>query len=200
MSVLRTLKNKPTFDQHLASILLPCLVIILGAALRFYDLGTESYWHDEVIMLHVAGGDPESILVEVQDGRPPVYVLLAHLGMQVFGATEVATRFPSALAGIASIAAMYAVGSQLFGKRVGLLSAFLMAISEFQIRYSQDFRYYSVFVLITLFSFFFFVKALKERRISHFVLHVLANVFLFYTHTFGVFVLVAPNLYFLLQL
>lgn len=197
--MISNLKNKSTFDQRLASILLPCLVIMLGAALRFYDLGAESYWYDEVIMLNLAGGDLESILVEAQDGRSPVYVLLAHFGAQVFGTSETATRFLSALAGIASIALMYAVGCQLFGKRVGLLSAFLMTISEFQIRYSQEYRCYSLFVLMTLFSFFFFVKALKDKKPSHFVLYVLASILLFYNHTFGVFVLVAQGLYFLLQ-
>lgn len=199
MSVVKNLKNKLTLDPNLISNALLYLIIILGAALRFYDLGAESYWIDEMAMIHVARRSLGSILAAAQGGRPPVYVLLAHFWMLVFGTTEAATRSLSALAGIASIAVMYTVGRELFGSRVGLLSALLMAISEFQIHYSQDFRYYSLLVLMTLFSFLFYIRALKSRRLSHFVPYVLASILLCYTHLYGVFVLVAQNLYFLLQ-
>jgi mannosyltransferase len=193
--VTRNLKARLTLDPSLSSSVFLCLVIILGAILRFYDLGAESYWFDEVYTLYDVRKSLGSILML----RAPVYVLLAHFWMLAFGTTEVATRSLSAFAGVGSIALMYAVGRELFGRRVGLLSALLIAISEFQIYHSQDYRYYSLFVFMTLISFLFCIRALKSRRLSHFVLYVLASILVFYTHTHGVFVLVAQNLYFLLQ-
>jgi uncharacterized membrane protein len=178
------------------NLILPCLLIILGAALRFYDLGAESYWFDEVITVRRAGGSLGSLLVR---RYAPIYEILAHFWMQAFGTSEVATRSLSALAGIASIAVMYVVGRQLFGKKVALISTFLMVVSEFQIYHSQDFRYYSLFVLMTLFSFLFYIRALKTKRSTYFVLYVLFSILLFYTHPFGVFALVAQSLYLLLQ-
>ncbi|MGH7801414.1 MAG: glycosyltransferase family 39 protein [Thermodesulfobacteriota bacterium] len=164
--------------------------------MRFYDLGGESYWYDEVIMVRVAQEDIWSIL---EGGRPPLYIVLAHFWIKLFGTSEVATRSLSALAGVLSIPLMYAVGRRLFDMRIGLISAFLMAISQFQIYYSQDFRYYSLFALMTLFSFYFYVLLLDTRKILYFVFYVIASILLFYTHTFGVFILFVQNLYFLLR-
>jgi mannosyltransferase len=172
------------------------IVILLSLCLRFYDLGGESYWYDEIIMVRVAQADLSSIL---HGGRPPVYVVLAHFWIELFGTSEEATRSLSALAGVFSIPIIYLIGKQLFSRNVGIISAFFMAISQFQIYYSQDFRYYSLFVLITLLSYYFYVIALRNGNIRNFILYVLFSVLLFYTHTFGIFVIAAQNLYFLLR-
>ncbi len=104
------------------------LIIILAALLRLYDLGGESYWYDEVIMTDVAQGDLGKM---IKSGRPPLYVTFAHFWIKLFGTSEFATRSLSALAGILAIPVLYLIGQQLFGTRVGLISAFLMAISQF---------------------------------------------------------------------
>ena len=64
--------------QDSKSIVLFSLIMVLGAALRVYDLGGESYWLDEVTMIDVAGRNLQSIFLQAQEGRPPVFVVLAH--------------------------------------------------------------------------------------------------------------------------
>jgi len=189
--------GNPKLNEKLISWFLLGFIILLAAALRFYDLGGESYWYDEVIMVNAGQKDLGSI---IQGGRPPVYVSLAHFWIKFFGTSEDATRSLSALAGILAIPLIYMIGQLLFDRRVGLIGAFLMAISQFQIYYSQDFRYYSLFVLMTLFSFLFFIQALKKRRLIYFVFYVLATISMFYTHTFGVFIIAAQAIYYLLSL
>ena len=171
-------------------------IILLAAALRFHDLGGESYWYDEIIMVRVA---QDNIWAIIEGGRPPIYIILAHFWIKLFGTEEVATRSLSAIFGVASIPLIYLIGKELFDRKVGLVGAFLMAISQFQIYYSQDIRYYSLFVLMTLLSYYFFVIALRNRNIINLTLYVLTSVLLFYTHAFGVFVIAAQNLYFLLR-
>lgn len=141
-----------TIGQKLSHWFLLVFIILLAAALRFYDLGGESYWYDEVIMLRVA---QDNILTIIEGGRPPIYIILAHFWIKLFGTEEVATRSLSAIFGVASIPLIYLIGKELFDRKVGLISAFLMAISQFQIYYSQDIRYYSLFVLMTLVSYYF---------------------------------------------
>lgn len=186
-------------DKKLVSWFTLLVIIAIAAALRFYDLGGESYWYDEVIMVDAAQKDLGSIVLDsiVQGGRPPVYVSVAHFWIKFFGTREESTRSLSALAGIVAIPLIYLIGQLLFDRRVGLISAFLMAISQFQIYYSQDFRYYSLFVLMTLFSFFFYIQALKKGQLIYFVFYVLASILMFYTHKFGGFILAAQGLYFL---
>jgi len=171
------------------------IIILLSLCLRFYDLGGESYWYDEIIMVRVA---QDNIWTIVEGGRPPLYIIPSHFWIKLFGTEEFATRSLSAIFGAASIPVIYLIGRELFDRKVGLIGAFLMAVSQFQIYYSQDFRYYSLFVLITLLSFYFFLIALRSRHLGNFLFYVLFSVLLFYTHTFGVFVIGAQNLYFLL--
>jgi mannosyltransferase len=200
MTVVKDPKDNPTDDQYTSSAVLLGLIIILGATLRFYDLGTESYWFDEIYSLHSA---QESLAWHIKSiisvGNAPIYPILSHFWMNAFGSSETAFRSLSALAGIGCIVVMYLVARELFGRKVALVSAFLMSISEFQIYYSQEARYYSVFLLVTLFSFFYFIRALRSGRLSYFALYALSSVLMYYSHTFGLFVLVAQSLYFLLQ-
>jgi uncharacterized membrane protein len=171
--------KKPTLNQGTLSWFLLGVIILLGAFLRFYDLGSESYWNDEVIMVHVAQEDLWSIL---QGGRPPLYIVFAHFWIKIFGSAEEATRSLSAVAGVISIPLMYSLGRQLFDERVGIVSAFLVAISQFQIYFSQDFRYYSFFMLFTLCSFYFYILFLKRGNTPYLSLYVIFSIFIF-THT-----------------
>lgn len=136
-------KLKDLYNKEYSILLI--LIITLGAGLRIYNLGTESYWHDEFIMVRVASESLSYIYNEALDGRPPVYVVSAHFWIKLFGTSETATRSLSAIFGIVSIPMMYLVGKQLYNRKLGILSAFLISVSQFQIYYSQEFRYYSLF-------------------------------------------------------
>src|SRR5687767_2498520 len=105
---LRTVERKLTLSPGVVHGAALCLVMLLGAVLRLYNLGTESYWLDEVSMLRVAGGTIDSIVLDTREnGRPPVYVLFAHFWIHIFGQSEVATRSLSAIFSIASLGVMY---------------------------------------------------------------------------------------------
>jgi uncharacterized membrane protein len=188
-------------DQRLVSLFLPCLIVLLGAALRFYDLGAESYWYDEVITVRLAEEGLRAVVAEfLRIARSPLHVLLTSVWMRVVGSSEFATRSLSAFAGIVNIALIYKTGCSLFSRRVGLVSAVILTLSEFQIHYSQESRYYALFLTFTLLSFIFFVQALERNRDRARVCYVLATTAMCYTHTYGVFVVVAQNLHFLVQL
>lgn len=197
-NVVRNLNDKPKLDQNQIAIILLPLIITLGSALRLYDLGGESYWIDEVSMVYRTKLNLEPF-IHWERGRFSVYIILAHFWMQSFGPSEVATRSFSAVASIAAIPLMYLVGRELFGRRAGLISALLMAISGIQIFHAQNYRYYSLVVLMTLLSYFFYIRALRSGKFSHFGLYVIASILLFFTHTTTVFVLTAQGLYFLIQ-
>ena len=59
---VKNITNKLILDQNLMSIAFLGVVIMVGAVLRFYDLGAESYWFDEIVTVCVDQGrvDPVS--------------------------------------------------------------------------------------------------------------------------------------------
>lgn len=179
--------------------LLLAFVLAGGAALRFYDLGGESYWLDEVTMLNVASRDLAGIAESALGGRPPVYVLALHFWMQLFGTSEFATRALSALAGSASLLLLYVVGRDLFDRQVALIATALMAVAEFHIFVSQDIRYYSFLVFFALLSYFSLYRAVERGSGRYFVLYAVSAILMFYSHTYGLFVLAVQAPYLLLR-
>jgi mannosyltransferase len=196
MGANRTKDSK--LDPILCTILL-ILILGLSAALRFFNLGTESYWIDEMCTVIEAQQSIHQLIMSGRLDQPLAYYLPLHFWVQIFGTTEPSMRSFSALAGIGSIVLVYLIGRKLSGEGVGLLSAFLMAISGFQIYYSQESRYYSFFELATLLSFLFLIPALMSKRTIHFALYGVASGLMVYSHAYGIFILAAQNLFFLLQ-
>lgn len=199
-NVLRTVEQRSRlFDRLFSHRVLLVLVILLGTALRFYQLGTESFWLDEVTMVNIANGSVASIIDAGIRGRPPLFVLASHFWMGIFGNSEIAARSLPALFNIGALIMLYVVGRRLLGRNVALVATFIMAISERQIYHSQDVRYYSMWIFTALVSMYFFSKALETSKWRYWWLFSLATIGVFYTHSFGIFFLIAQNLYLLLR-
>jgi uncharacterized membrane protein len=189
-------RGRVGIDQGLVSLALPSLIVLLGAALRFFDLGAESYWYDEIRTLQVASAAFRTLAAEfLTSGRPPLYMFVMRAWLRVFGATEVATRSLSAFAGIASIAAIFTLGRELFGPKVAALSATLMAVSDFQIWYAQESRYYALYLLLSVLSAVFYVRSIERRRTRDVVLYAAATTLMCYAYSSGVFVLAAQSVH-----
>ena len=183
-------------ENHSTSFYLLLAILLVGTILRVYGLGDQTYWHDEIITLKVAQGSLESI---VSGGRPPLYLVFAHFWFEIFGVSEVATRLLSIIFGVSSIVLIFIVGKMLFNRNVGLISAFFMAISQYQIYYSQEIRYYSLYEFLTLASFYFYIRLLKSKSYINTVLYVVSTVLAFYTHDMAVLIILVQNLYLLIK-
>jgi len=61
--------------------------------------------------------------------KPPMYYWLVAASYKVFGITEFAARFPSALLGVVCTLAIYFSGRRLFNERTGILGALVLATS-----------------------------------------------------------------------
>ena len=194
MKFISSLASFGKINYKTAYLLIP--IVVLAFILRIYGLGEENYWADEFITLRAAEGSLDSI---ISGNRPPLYLLIAHFWIEFFGTSENVTRLLSVFFGIASILLIYSIGKSLLGVKVGILSAFFMSVSQYQIYYSQEFRYYSLFLLLTLISFFFYIRVLKAKRNIYAVIYVLSSILLYYAHDFGIFIIAAQNLYFIIN-
>ena len=191
--------NSFRVGQHIGAPLILGFVISMGLALRFYDLGAESFWLDEVATTIESQQSVREILTSGRMDQPPAYYVPMHFWVKFFGISEVSLRAFSALAGTGSIILVYLVGKKLFEQRVGLLGAFFMAISDFQILFSQEARNYSFFGFATLLSMLLFILFIDSKRKVYFVLYVLGSIFMVYANAFGVFVFIAQNLFLVFQ-
>jgi len=125
----------------------------VGAGLRFHGLGRESLWNDELDSRRVSGAPSAGEVVAktlAEDGHPPTFNLLLHEIERYWGDSEAALRFPSALAGVLAIAAMFILGLLLYGTAEGLLGAGLLTVLWCPIHYSQEARPYSLLLFFVL--------------------------------------------------
>lgn len=96
--------------------------------------------------------------------HPPVYYVLARLWVGVAGTSVYALRTLAAIFGTLSIFAMAWLAQELFAsRRAAWMAASLFAVSPFAVVYSGEAREYSLWVLITLLSSTFLLKAARTR-------------------------------------
>jgi len=85
--------------------------------------------------------------------HPPLFYVLSHLWAGVFGSSVAAMRALPALFGVVALVAMYGLAFELFASRpIAWLSVALLAISPFQVLYSQEAREYTLWSVMILVS------------------------------------------------
>ncbi|HKA56094.1 MAG TPA: glycosyltransferase family 39 protein [Candidatus Binatia bacterium] len=171
--------------------------VVLGVLLRVYDLAGESLWRDEVWSIDFARLDIPHLLDRLRssDVHPPLYYLLLHYWLILWGESEFATRMLSVLFGSLAIIWSYLVAARLFNPTAGVLTALLVTASAFQVYYAREARGYSLVAFLTLLSYFFFTPCLQDKHWTAKGGYVAATVLLLYTHVYGVFTVLARNVY-----
>ena len=173
----------------------------LGAALRFATIGVQSYHHDEIVtasrVLRVGFGHAMNA-VSFSESAPPLYYAVAWFWTQVTGTGEYGLRSLSALCGVLTIPVAYLIGRELWGRRVGLLSAALVAVNPMLLWYSQEARAYAMLALFCALSLLYCVRALRGGRPHDqkrdFVAWGVFSALALATHYFAVFPLAAEVL------
>ena len=152
------------------------------------------YWIDEGISVGIASHDLRDIPGALgQDGNPPLYYLLLHGWMQIFGTTEAATRALSLLFALLAIPASFWAGTRLFSRRAGVIAAAGAAGAPFLTYYAQETRMYSLVVLLSILASASFALAFVRSERKHVVYLGVWLALLLYTHTWGVFLVVAMS-------
>ena len=156
------------------------------------------YWIDEAISVGISShplGQLHALLR--QDGSPPLYYVVLHVWMQVFGHGEVATHELSLAFGVLTVPAAYWGGSSLFGRRTGIYAAVLAAGLPFLTTYAQETRMYSLLALLSLIVAVGFTHAFVYGRRRYLPVFSIALAAALYTHNWALFLGLATFIAFL---
>jgi len=163
-------------------------IVFIASVLRLYRLGEvpASLNWDEVSLGYNAysiletgqdeyGAHFPLVLRSFDDYKPALYSYLVIPAIKTFGLNAFAVRLPSALFGILAVVASYFLVLELSGKKkfallnkeipielLGLLVAFLLAISPWHIQFSRIAFESNVGLSINLFIFLLFLKSLRR--------------------------------------
>jgi hypothetical protein len=117
-------------------------VLLVATVLRLVACGEvpPGLYHDEAYH----GLDAQDILrgyftlyFPANNGREPLFVYLVALAVGLFGRSPFALRLVAFFAGLLTVAATAAMGRALFSRRVGLLSAAVLAVTLWHVHLSR---------------------------------------------------------------
>jgi 4-amino-4-deoxy-L-arabinose transferase-like glycosyltransferase len=164
-------------------------VIVLAAALRLMDLGSKSVWSDEAFSIFLAKQNWPDFwhIVSTAEANMSLYYVLLR-GWISFSDAAWWVRLLSALMSVAVVPVVYWIGKEIFSQRTGILAALLLAINPFNIRYAQEARSYSLFVMLVSVSFLVFFRCLRQSSRFWSACYVLSTAFALYAHFFAAFV------------
>lgn len=173
------------------------LYIFLGVGLRSWELTARSLWFDEAFSWRLIGFSwPEMAHRVTQENNPPLYFVALKAWSAVFGSSAVGLRSYSVTMAAAAIGAMYGLVNYATRSRsAGLLAAWLLAISAWQIPVAWEARMYSQAVALALLASWALLVAVRRNRLAWWLLYALAAAALAYTHYFSWFTLAAHALF-----
>ncbi len=159
------------------------LILLVGAAVRFHQLGAQSLWHDEGNAYVQATRSVSAIADNAaRDIHPPGYYWLLAIWRVLIGESEFALRALSAFASLISVALTYALGRQLSGSVAALIAALSVALNTFSIFYAQEARMYALLALWSVAAMWAFVLLLKRNQRTWLIALALFNAAGLWTH------------------
>ena len=178
-------------------------------------IGQSSIQGDEPFSVYHAQMDVSSIVRLLSQGNnPPLYEILLHYWIQLFGISAISVRLPSLIFSTITVWLLFKIGNKFFNRRVALISCIIFIFSNFQISLTHEARVYQLLGLLTAYSMFVFMEILnapqkstqqpskhthqKELFWKFFVLSII-NTLVIYSHYFGFFVLIVQWLFLLIH-
>ncbi len=183
--------GRPTLGSALALV----GVLVLATGLRAFRLES-GLWFDEVVTLveFVRLSPIELATTYTALNNHILYSLLAHASIALFGESAWALRLPAALLGVASIAALWALGARLGSHREALLAALLLAVSYQHVWFSQNARGYTGLLLLSLLGTSLFLEGLRRPSVGPWLAYAGVLALALYTHLSGAFVFAAHGI------
>ncbi|MBU1864154.1 MAG: glycosyltransferase family 39 protein [Candidatus Omnitrophica bacterium] len=160
--------------------------------IRLYSITTHDFWFDEISTIEYAENPWNTWC-------PPVYYVLLHFWIKVFGISELSLRFPSVLFNLFSILLTLHLGTILFNKRVGMIACLIMGLSPFHLWYAQEARNYSITLFLGVGATYIFLMLLKRKSFLVWISFILISLIGLYTNYFFILLLMGYGIIILVK-
>ena len=147
-----------------------------------------TFWIDEGLSVGIADHaffDIPTVLQ--QDGSPPLYYLLLHVWMELFGQGQATTHALSLGFALLAIPVALWAGWASFGWRAGAFAALLATVNPFLTYYAQETRMYALVALLSFVVAGSLLQVYVFRRRAYLPVFAVSVAALLYTHNWGLF-------------
>lgn len=148
--------------RGVASRALPVILLLAGWGLRVHALAAKSLWYDELRQVEVAQA-PLSQMNDllIEHAARPLDYLVTHALLPYTGAVDGAAgraefwlRFPAAVWSLLALAAFWPLARRWLDPPAAALAGALFAAAPLAVQYSQELRPYSLYLLLSVLSFY----------------------------------------------
>jgi 4-amino-4-deoxy-L-arabinose transferase-like glycosyltransferase len=166
-------------------------VVALAGAVAVRCYSPSDLWLDEALSVDIARLPVLRLLTALRhDGSPPLYYLLLHGWMWLFGSSDAAVRLLSSLVSVATLPCAWLLGRRILGPRGAVTATLVVASSPFALRYATEGRMYALLLLEALAGGIALEAALRRpSRWPAFAGVAACTAALAYTHYWALFLL-----------
>lgn len=160
--------------------------LLLGVFLRFFQLGRDNLWSDEVSVYQAAIQPTYSSMIDaiqVFAMAMPLDYFVCWIAIH-FGSSEFVLRLASAVWGCLALIVYARLALRLIGLRASAVAVLLMALAPPLIHYSQELRFYSPLIFFHGLSVTLLFGALRRPSRERFALYVLVTAIGVYFHPY----------------
>jgi mannosyltransferase len=183
--------ERPGREQRLWGGLIALSVgaaIATGVVLRFVT--TSDLWLDEALTVNIARLPLDELPEALRhDGAPPLYYVLLHGWMKVFGTGDTAVRALSGVFGVLALPAAWFAGRRLGGRVVAWAAVLVLVTSPFAIRYATEARPYELQMLLVLLGYLAVCRALERPALGRLAAVAGVTGLLLYTAYWSIYLL-----------
>ncbi len=192
--------TSPSLIQTLFGDTLPSpLLLVAGAvavvvcvALRFWT--PSALWLDETISVDISRLPLTQIPHALShDGAPPLYYVILHFWMRLFGEGDFAVRSLSGLISVGTLPLFWIAGRRIGGRPVAWVSFFLALSSPFAINYATVTRMYSLMIAVSLLGYLALSAAYENPSRWRLIGLGACTAAVLYTHYWGIYLVVAAG-------
>ena len=160
-------------------------IIIFGIGFRIYNVGYRSFWLDELYSVSYANLSIGSLFKILHtDHQMPLYFMLLHAWIWIFGDSDLAVRFLSILFGLLGILGFFILlrGGLRWTLNSSLIGVALLAVNPFHVYYSIEARTYSLMFAISTLYLTALVSMHAQSDKRYYLAYASLQVILLYTH------------------
>jgi len=166
------------------------VALIAAVVLRF--VWTGPLWLDEALSNEIARRPIPDLLTALKhDGSPPLYYLLLHGWIAIFGDSTAAVRSLSSVISLFALPLAWLVGREIGGRRLAGPMLLIAASTPYALRYATETRMYQLILVEVLLGILIFLRVREQATPWRLAGVTLITAALAYTHYWGFF-LIAP--------
>ena len=174
------------------------VLVSVGIVLRFWT--NSDMWLDEALTVNISRLPLSQLHAALmRDGAPPLYYVLLHFWMKVFGSSNLGARSLSGVISVATIPCVWLAGKRMGGRMMALTVTVLVSTSPFAIYYGTEARMYSLVAFLTAVGFLSLDAALRRPTAWNLTGTAACTALLLYTHYWALYLVAVTGAWLIFQ-